>query len=367
MKVEIVESLCYSYLRHVKKCWLVQSNWKVSEHWSKKKSGPDLEALFDSMRQDFDPDGSVFKKTKTAAQFLKQGEIDVVGVDQVGVVHAIDAAFHESGLNYGGASDKRVLKKLLRTAILLQAYLPLSTKCHVYFVSPKVNPAVQQSLKTIFLKLRKTNYSEITWHLITNDDFTNEIVGPTLKETSTVADTSELFVRAAKLLHLTGLLMPTKVSFSPTGNGHPRCSASEPPVARKPQHPPGGSLQDAVRGLMRILLEEHPSFLTDADLANLTNAGYCRNTLALRLGNLPLLRQLGEGRTIAGHPRYWAEPYAGLFYVNSQWWKTHHLENARRLLTWVSSLADRNSSHPGLPALERCRADLLGVLNNTSP
>ena len=30
MKIEIGESLCYSYLRHVKRCWLVQSNWKVS-------------------------------------------------------------------------------------------------------------------------------------------------------------------------------------------------------------------------------------------------------------------------------------------------------------------------------------------------
>ena len=36
MKIEIGESLASSYLRHVKLCWLVQTNWKTSEHWSMK-------------------------------------------------------------------------------------------------------------------------------------------------------------------------------------------------------------------------------------------------------------------------------------------------------------------------------------------
>ena len=55
MKIEIGESLCYSYLRHVKQCWLVQSNWKVSEHWVKQKPDEDLQELFWSMRGLFDP------------------------------------------------------------------------------------------------------------------------------------------------------------------------------------------------------------------------------------------------------------------------------------------------------------------------
>ena len=80
MKIEIGESLCYSYLRHVKRCWLVQSNWKVSEHWDKQNSEEELEDLFSSMRDLFDRDGSVFKQTKNAGQFLKQSEIDVVGL-----------------------------------------------------------------------------------------------------------------------------------------------------------------------------------------------------------------------------------------------------------------------------------------------
>ncbi len=32
MKIEVGESLCYSYLRHVKQCPIVQTNWKASEN-----------------------------------------------------------------------------------------------------------------------------------------------------------------------------------------------------------------------------------------------------------------------------------------------------------------------------------------------
>lgn len=201
MKIEIGESLCYSYLRHVKRCWLVQANWKTSEHWDKKKSDSDLQSLFKSMQKRFDPDGKVFKKAKDAGMFLKQGEIDVVGVGQDGSVHAMEVAFHEAGLHFGGGGvDTRVLKKLLRAVLILKAYHPTG-ELHLYFASPKVHDAVQERLKDVFAKLEK-NYPEITWRLLINDDFTRDVVCPTLEKVGTVADTSELFARAAKLLDL---------------------------------------------------------------------------------------------------------------------------------------------------------------------
>ena len=33
MKIEMGESLFYSWLRHVKECQIVQTNWKVSSNW----------------------------------------------------------------------------------------------------------------------------------------------------------------------------------------------------------------------------------------------------------------------------------------------------------------------------------------------
>ncbi|MDE0145190.1 MAG: hypothetical protein OXL95_04910 [Nitrospira sp.] len=200
MKIEIGESLCYSYLRHVKQCWLVQTNWKTSEHWDKKKSPSNLQSLFESMRKRFGSDETVFKKTSDARQFLKQGEIDVIGVDQDGNVHAMEIAFQEAGLNYGGDTIQRVLKKLLRAVLILKVYHP-TKKLHLYFASPKVRKAVQESLEQTFAKLKKS-YPKITWHLLINDDFTKNIVCPTLEKAKTVADTSELFARAAKLLDL---------------------------------------------------------------------------------------------------------------------------------------------------------------------
>ena len=48
MKIEIGESLCYSYLRHVKECWLVQANWKASENWPKRSVAWHSEIIYGS-------------------------------------------------------------------------------------------------------------------------------------------------------------------------------------------------------------------------------------------------------------------------------------------------------------------------------
>ena len=201
MKIEMGESLGYSYLRHVKNCWLVQTNWKASEHWDKFLSADELETVFREMRQTFDLGGSVFKGTRDHGQFLRQAEIDVMGVDQDGSVHAIDVAFHEAGLNYGGGVGNRVLKKLLRTVLVLTAYLSPEVQRHIYFVSPKVHRAAQEPLEDIFSRLRD-EYPDIGWHLLTNEAFAVEMLAPTLVKGESVADTAELFLRAHKLLEL---------------------------------------------------------------------------------------------------------------------------------------------------------------------
>ena len=36
MKLEMGESLFYSWLRHVKGCQIVQTNWKISSSWQRK-------------------------------------------------------------------------------------------------------------------------------------------------------------------------------------------------------------------------------------------------------------------------------------------------------------------------------------------
>ncbi len=337
MKIEMGESLCYSWLRHVKQCWLVQTNWKSSEHWETYRPSDELEAMFRAMKEKFDGDGEVFKKTTNASQFMKQGEVDVVGVDPEGGVHALDVAFHESGLLYGGGSSdnsNRILKKLLRTYILLHAYRPPGTPLHMYFVSPKVHDGPQAKLEETFERLR-LEYPESDWYLITNDRFAEQVVRDTLSKTTEVADTAELFARSAKLLNLSGMLKSRDENV--------RVRTAQGVGAT-------GKIQPLVRDLMRTLLVEHPTLLGDSDRRNLMDVDYCKRELGLRIGNLPLLRKRECGIKVNGEPRYWKTRYRE-FHVCSQWWKDFHVENARRLLLFVQDLAERKPDHKGTPEL----------------
>ena len=340
MKIEIGESLCYSYLRHVKRCWLVQTNWKSSEHWAACKTPVELEEMFREMRQEFDPDGRVFKQTTSVAQFMQQGEIDVIGVDQDGDIHALDVAFHEAGLNYGDGGANRVLKKILRAYVLLNTYHPAGTKFHIYFVSPKVHPAVQAPLEVAFAELRR-KYSETGWHLITNDEFSENVVGETLAKADTVADTSELFVRSAKLLNL---------SHISEVRGRNVKREDVQPIGRPAAT--GFRIQPLVRNLMRTLLERCPTILDQEDVSNLMDAQFCKETLFLKIGNQALLRERHQGREVNGHNRYWEKLYAGKFYVCKEWWKDHHLENAKNLLRFSQLLARRNLHPSAISELE---------------
>ena len=352
MKIEIGESLCYSYLRHVKRCWLVQMNWKTSEHWDRQKPDSELESLFESMRERFDPDGSVFKQTKDVGQFLKQGEIDVVGVDQDESIHAMEIAFHEHGLNYGGGVANRVVKKLLRTVLILRAYHP-ARRLHIYFASPVVHPAARQPLEKAFAKLRG-EYPEIEWRLLINHAFAEQLVRPTLHKAMSVADTSELFVRSAKLLELSGLLgVPEDDTADGTGAHGVGSDENRGGAGVNAER-----VQPLVQALMKTLLEDHPTLLSAEDIRNLMDRDYCKKTLGIKIGNFPLLRRVSDGIEVSGRSRYYTKSYGAKYYLCSQFWKAVHLHNAARFVQYVDEVIDRRASHPGLAALEGHRAAL---------
>ena len=208
MKVEVGESLGYSYLRHVQQCWLVQTNWKASEHWDKRLTDEALEQEFrpirDKLKSRERPRGTA--RNVQCGQFLKQAEIDVVGVGLEGSIHAVEVAFHEGGLLYTvpGGTAQNVLKKMLRTMLILRAYCPeYIGKRHIYFASPRVGPKVQKSLEKDFDWLRD-EYPAICWRLMTNNDFADDFLGPVREKTRQVKDTSELFVRSLQLLESCG-------------------------------------------------------------------------------------------------------------------------------------------------------------------
>ena len=336
MKIEIGESLACSWLRHVRKCWLVQANWKFSEHWERHLNGTELEELFNSMKGRFDRGGGVFKQTRNAAQLLQQGEIDVVGVDHEGGVHAAEVAFHEAGLHYRNADTKdNVLKKMLRTLLILRALHPPETRLHIYFLSPKVICSEQKPLEDTF-KALCAEYPCVEWQLVTNDDFTKTVVRPTLDKASKVADSSELFVRSAKLINLAGYLAEQRPRAE-------RTTSARKPGATVP------SFQDLVKNLMKTLLVDVPELLSPEERHGLRDKEYRQKTLDLKI-SIPLLREVEDGHKIKGRNRYWKDPF-GDFYVCSQWRSYNH--DARVLLDFVEKVAACNEGKQGAEELER--------------
>ena len=358
MKIEIGESLCYSYLRHVKGCWLVQTNWKSSEHWDKRKTDAELETMFREMRLRFDMGGSVFKQTSSVGQFMQQAEIDVVGIDQDGGVHAMDVAFHENGLNYGGGAANRVLKKMLRAYLLLAAYHPPETTLHIYFVSPRVHKAVRSPLENTIAALQE-QYPDANWHLLINESCHEQVVQQTLDRAGSVADTAELFVRASKLLSMSAA---THVGShtNPVMRSGPTISATDPP-RREAQ---GNTLQNLVQDLMKTLLDECPTLLDYDDIRGLMDNVHCKNVLSLKIGNYALLREREHGYQINGYNRYWKDVYGNRFYVCSQWGKPNHQYNANSLLNFLDRLERNRPNHADIANLDAHRSRLRDLVVN---
>ena len=123
MKVEVGESLMYSYLSHIKGCHIVQTNWKSSSSW-KKYNHDEVENFINISRQYFNDkyNYNIFKKTSSVTQILKQCECDVVGVcinKEKNIYYSIDVAFHKDGLNYKSKDEtaEKVTAKIIKSAM----------------------------------------------------------------------------------------------------------------------------------------------------------------------------------------------------------------------------------------------------------
>lgn len=202
MKIEMGESLIYSYLRHVKKCLFTQTNWKASSSCDYSPTiYSEVKALFERILAN--PDfGSIFPSSFD--QTLKQAEVDVLGIDGANNIYAVDIAYHEDGLQYGDKNETRdrVSKKLLRTMLLLKLYFP-SSNHQIIFCSPKVTPATHVRINDA-MKIIRDGYmgNGITFDYFANSDFNEQIMKPTLEGIRNEPDSSELFSRSIKLLEL---------------------------------------------------------------------------------------------------------------------------------------------------------------------
>ncbi|SDC55522.1 hypothetical protein [Shouchella lonarensis] len=218
MKIEMGESLVYSWLRHVKECQVVQMNWKSSSTW-KLQDEDNLKQLMEMASEHFQNEYcySLYKnknknKNNSFAQFLKQAEMDAVGIciTENGMeVHTVDVAFHKDGLHYDGGRQEtiiKVIKKLIRSAMCMISYFRATTG-EVIFASPKIHNAVMKDLEPCMIDLNNLfleNGYGLTARVIANDEFNELMLKPVLIASNNISDTSELFVRSYQLVSMFG-------------------------------------------------------------------------------------------------------------------------------------------------------------------
>lgn len=196
MKIEMGESLIYSWLRHSVGCQIAQLNWKTASiNTERLKTVEELYNIFKEKMQ----------LNSTLPQFLTQAEIDVLGIKTNNngyEIYAVDIAFHEAGLGYHDSTD-RVIKKLLRSALILHNQFDTRTG-KLIFACPKIArtttiEGIINGLADVAALFKQFGF-DYTFELICDKDFDTKILGEVIKKSKDIKDTSDLFVRALKLL-----------------------------------------------------------------------------------------------------------------------------------------------------------------------
>lgn len=211
MKIEMGESLFYSWLRHVKECQIVQTNWKPSPSWQMQRQDV-LERFMLIASEHFQSKyGYTVIRTKSLSQLITQAEIDALGIslsENGRIMFAVDVAFHEGGLNYGDRTEtvSRIIMKFIRSALCMIGYFGDATG-EIIFASPKVSGIYLGDLAPCIEDLNalfQAQHFSLAARIIANDAFNDLVLKPILIASDGVADTSELFLRSYQLVKMFG-------------------------------------------------------------------------------------------------------------------------------------------------------------------
>jgi hypothetical protein len=344
MKLEMGESLAVSYLKHILGCQVVQLNWKISSKWPLSHTddaildtlcsedpflGPHFDKLYVGKAEEEEEATSPL----TVGEFLRQGEIDVLGIKftggQVEKIVAVDSAFHLNGVGYGNLQTNiaRIYKKLIRSAYTIKLYFGQDFLCESLFITPftrSINEA--QKMKVFFEDLQNSLGDErLQLKFYSDEDFRKDILLPLLDGSVTSVDTSELFYRSAMLI---------KHSFKDIGNALNQ-KVNKVAKAQAPElEPQGQKIGAYMKEQIEKLINE--GYINSRNIEALTTKEGTQHLFKL---TLPLFsRQRSE--------RYYKVGYTTIvagetFYLNSQWFEgRNHQENLNR---WRDELFHQKS------------------------
>lgn len=317
MKIEMGESLFFSWLRHVKECQIVQSNWTTSPQWTLRHEDELNEIMVQTDTLFREKYGyNIYKKNASLSQILQQAECDVLGVsvqESEIKTYAIDVAFHRDGLIYGDRKTTvmKIINKCLRTAMCIYGYLD-TKDAEIIFASPKIGKSILVDVAPCITDAQAITQQmgyNFTFRIIANEDFRESVLNPILLVSKGVADTNELFLRSYQMLQ-----MFDSEPKQPSAN--PSYAVTELKIGK------------IVQIALRELLESGK--VEDAEIINLQDKNYCKMTFAL---NFPMLVNWdGEYNKV----RYYVDPVSingEKFALCSQW-----IERERPLLlNWIES------------------------------
>lgn len=325
MKIEMGESLFYSWLRQVKECQMAQTNWKTSPNWILQHKS-ELETMFDELRTYFGP--GLFGKTVSLDQLLKQGECDALGMHIDGTgrkLYAVDVAFHEKGLNYGSKNETilKVVAKYIRSAFCLYGYFD-AKEGEILFASPKISQGIYDEVKKHIAYLDGYFASKglsFVFELVGNGDF-GTLLFTTLASVTDASDTSELLARAYKLIEMFSA-KPGKKGKK-TATPHPFITVSAPSAAISS----GVKVGVLARTVLKDILEN--GTVPNGEITDLQTKAYCKSVLGL---NHPLLV---TDRNATNKGFYYAEALTikgKKYYMCNDWYERQR----NQLQAWIDS------------------------------
>lgn len=330
MKIEMGESLLYSWLRHVKGCQITQMNWKVSPQWTCMCEAENENLMREAAQFFMERYGlNVFKENGSTGQLIRQAECDVLGLsfsENQYTAYGVDVAFHELGLSYGNHEEtvSRVIKKCLRTAMRIRGYLN-APFAEIVFASPRIHPKEFDCLTHCvddMNRLLKQQGLAYSVKLIANEAFDEQVLSPVLTAGEQVSDTSELFLRSYQLCrmfdHGVGARKPVYRGSGEAKRENAPDAGSELKVGRMAQT------------VLRTMLENGAA--DEEEVRLMQTPEYSRRVFHL---NYPLLAKKG---TVIEQVRYYAKPLSirsESYYLCSQWFETESNNDRPFLMKWI--------------------------------
>ena len=332
MKIEMGESLFYSWLRHVKECQIVQTNWTTSSQWQLNHEEQVEEIMSRTDKFFSEKYGySIYKKTSSLSQLLQQAECDAIGIEVQGgtnKIYAVDVAFHEAGLNYGTRETtiKKIIAKSLRTAMCIYGYLD-AREAEIIFASPKIHKSVLDGVTPCLADMQRIMDDlgfRFLFRIIANDDFRDKVLVPILKASNGVADTNELFIRSYQM---TQMFEKKTVSLGKTVA--PAASEIQTPIEAEDTYSEM-KIGKVAQLVLRPILES--GRISADEIVQLQSKEYSNDVLNL---NFPLLARADAEYD---KERYYSEPLHinGAEYVMcSQWIERPENNDRPYLMSWI--------------------------------